>query len=73
MAGVTAQGTVRVIVAVVERKQRSVRGVRSGERGGQVKISTPPICFRGNSPIKKTPKIYCDNPEVLHLAGIECP
>ena len=72
MAGVTAQATVRVILAVVERKQRSVRGVRSGERGSQLIRSPLFICFRGNPPIKKTPKIYGENPEMLHLVGIKC-
>ena len=56
MAGLTGQATVRVMLALVDREQRSVRGVRSGERGGQVLRSSVLICFRGNFPIKKTPQ-----------------
>jgi hypothetical protein len=66
------QATFRAVLAVVERKQRSVRGVRSGDRGGHVIRSSVLICFRGNFPIKKKTKIYCENPLVFQLAGIEC-
>ena len=53
-------------------QQKKSNGVKSGEQGGQViglfvLISFPPETFN-----PKSPKLHCENVEVLYRGGIAC-